>query len=158
MSLKVNASSFLHNRPKLKSIFRALVWMNLLLFFLLGDSLVILWGCLSTWNCWLLSQSPEAVVTGAVTSQHENELAGFRGQSCPGLVTLPFLDSFLLNLGKLICYWHLIIAYHKTSDVFVGKPLYFSPCYHFRLVCSFGVYKAFCIYSLQIPRILLRLL
>lgn len=56
--------------------------MNLLLF-LLGDSLVILCGGLSIWNCWYLAQGLGALVAGVVTSKHENELAGFRGQSWP---------------------------------------------------------------------------
>lgn len=49
------------------------------------------------------------------------------GRAGPGLVTFSCLDSFLVNLRKLTCYPHLIIAHHKTSDVFVGKPLHFPP-------------------------------
>lgn len=67
----------------------------------------------------------------------------------PGLVTFSCLRSFSVNSRKLICYWHLIIAHHKASDVFVGKPLHFPP--HLRPVCIRPL-QAFCIRCPPAPK------
>ena len=127
MSLKVNASSFLHWRLELKKsiLGREYKWICCC-FSSLGDTLVILRVCLSIWNYWQVAQDPGAVIAGAVARQCENVWAGFRGQSWPRACqsyTLWFFPA--LNLRKLICCWHLIAAHHKTSDVFMGEPLHF---------------------------------
>lgn len=103
--------------------------MNLLLLFLLGDTLVISWGCLSIWNSWQLAQGPGALGAGAAWKWTGRLQRAERAQRS----SLSILDSFLVNLRKLICSWHLIIAHHRTSDVFVRKLLHFRP--HLRPGC-----------------------
>lgn len=48
-----------------------------------------------------------------------------RAELAQGLSIFHSMILSCFNLKKLIYYWHLIIAHHKTSDVFIGEPLDF---------------------------------